>query len=129
MKTSKLVACLAFVAALLPAAAAAATPLRLIVFFGGANWPLWVAADKGYFAGQGLDVSIASTPGSVYLVENLMAGRFDIAFATFDNVVGYDEGQGEAKLDRPADLVAVVGGLTGGVRLMVKPEKIGRAHV
>jgi len=122
MKTSKLVACLAFVAALLPAAAAAATPLRLIVFFGGANWPLWVAADKGYFAGQGLDVSIASTPGSVYLVENLMAGKFDIAFATFDNVVGYDEGQGEAKLDRPADLVAVVGGLTGGVRLMVKPE-------
>jgi ABC-type nitrate/sulfonate/bicarbonate transport system substrate-binding protein len=122
MKIAKLAASLAFVAALVPAVAAAATPLRLIVFFGGANWPLWVAGDKGFFAAQGLDVNITSTPGSVYLVQGLMEGKFDIGFSTFDNAVGYDEGQGEAKLDRPADLVAVVGGLTGGLRLMAKPE-------
>jgi ABC-type nitrate/sulfonate/bicarbonate transport system substrate-binding protein len=120
MKTAKLIASLAFAAALLPAAALA-KPLELIVFFGGANWPLWVAADKGFFGAQGLEVNITSTPGSVYLVQNLVQGKFDIGFATFDNVVGYDEGQGEAPLDRPADLVAVVGGLTGGVRLMASP--------
>ncbi|HET9471227.1 MAG TPA: ABC transporter substrate-binding protein, partial [Usitatibacter sp.] len=122
MKIARLIARLAVLVAMLPAMAAAATPLRLIVFFGGANWPLWVAGDKGLFAAQGLDVSIASTPGSVFLVQGLMEGKFDIGFATFDNIVGYDEGQGEAKLDRPADLVAVVGGLAGGVRLLAKPE-------
>ena len=45
-----------------PVHAAAARPLELIVFFGGANWPLWVAADKGYFAAQGLEVNVTSTP-------------------------------------------------------------------
>ncbi len=107
---------------LLPAFALGAKPLELIVFFGGANWPLWVAEDKGYFAAQGVEVHVSNTPGSVYLVKGLMEGRFDLGFSTFDNVVAYDEGQGEAKLDRPADLVAVLGGLTGGVRLLVHPD-------
>lgn len=104
-----------------PAVLAAQT-LQVVVFAGGANWPLWVAADKGFFAARDLDVHVTPTPGSVYLVKNLVEGKFDIAFTTFDNVAAYDEGQGEAQLDRPANLFAFMGGLTGGLRLMAQPE-------
>lgn len=108
--------------ALLVCASAAAKPLELIVFHGGANWPVWVGLEKGSFASQGVEIHITHTPGSVFLVKGLVEGRFDLGFTTFDNVVGYDEGQGEARLDRPADLVAVLGGLTGGLRLVVDPS-------
>lgn len=104
-----------------PAVLAAQT-LHVIVFAGGANWPLWVAEDKGYFAAQDLEVHVTPTPGSVFLVKNLVAGKFDIGFMTFDNIPAYDEGQGEAQLDEPANLFAFMGGLTGGLRLMVHPD-------
>ncbi len=118
---NRLLAVLAILVGLAPAAVAA-KPLELIVFYGGANWPVWVGMDKGYFASHGVEIHLTPTPGSVYLVQNLVAGKFDMGFMTFDNVVAYDEGQGEAKLDRPADFVAVLGGLRGGVRLLVNPE-------
>lgn len=115
-------AAIAFVfAALLQGSALAATRLEVVLFAGGANWPLWVATDKGIFAAHDLDVRLTPTPGSVFLVENIVAGKFDIGFTTFDNVAAYDEGQGEAKLDKPADLFAFMGGLTGGLRLMAQP--------
>jgi len=122
MKIAKLAACFAIAASLFTGGAIAAKPLEVIVFQGGANWPLWVAMEKGYLASQGVEIKITPTPGSVYLVQNLVEGKFDIGFMTFDNVVGYDEGQGEAKLDRPADLFAFLGGLTGGLRLLVHPD-------
>lgn len=108
-------------AAFAPAIFAAQT-LQVIVFAGGANWPLWVAMDKGHFAAHGLEVKVTPTPGSVFLVKNLVEGKFDIGFMTFDNIPAYDEGQGEVALDRPANLFAFMGGLTGGLRLMVNPE-------
>jgi ABC-type nitrate/sulfonate/bicarbonate transport system substrate-binding protein len=104
-----------------PAVLAAQT-LQVIVFAGGANWPLWVAQDRGYFAARGLEIKVTPTPGSVFLVKNLVEGKFDIGFMTFDNIPAYDEGQGEVALDRPANLFAFMGGLTGGLRLMVNPD-------
>jgi ABC-type nitrate/sulfonate/bicarbonate transport system substrate-binding protein len=99
----------------------AATPLEVIIFPGGANWPLWAGNEKGFYAAEGVEVRITPTPNSVFQMQNLVAGKFDIASSAIDNVVAYDEGQGEAPLDRPADLVAIMGGMTGGVRFMVQP--------
>ncbi|MGE5616736.1 MAG: ABC transporter substrate-binding protein [Bacillota bacterium] len=119
---------LAFRAAAAAIAAAIAFPawaletLNVIVFPGGFNWPLWIANEKGIFAKHGLEVKIAPTPGSVYQVTNLMAGKFDIGISTLDNVVAYDEGQGEAALPEPPDLFAFMGGQTGAVRLVVRPD-------
>jgi ABC-type nitrate/sulfonate/bicarbonate transport system substrate-binding protein len=111
-----------FLAAVLMQGSALAAPLQVIVFPGGFNWPLWVGQEKGFFAANGVEVKITPTPNSVYQIENLMAGKFDIAFSTIDNVVAYDEGQGEVALSVPADLFAFVGGQFGAVRLVVKPE-------
>jgi ABC-type nitrate/sulfonate/bicarbonate transport system substrate-binding protein len=100
----------------------AASPLEVIVFPGGFNWPLWVGQEKGFFTAQDVEVKITPTPNSVYQVENLVAGKFDIAFSTIDNVVAYDEGQGEVALPVAPDLFAFMGGQYGAVRLVTKPE-------
>jgi ABC-type nitrate/sulfonate/bicarbonate transport system substrate-binding protein len=110
------------VGGLVQGAAWAAAPLEVIVFPGGFNWPLWVGQEKGLFAANGVEVKITPTPNSVYQMENLVAGKFDIAFSAIDNVVAYDEGQGEVALPVAPDLFAFVGGQYGAVRLVTKPE-------
>ncbi len=101
---------------------AAAAPLEVIVFPGGFNWPLWVGQEKGQFAAHGVEVKITPTPNSVFQIQNLVAGKFDIAFSTIDNVVAYQEGQGEAELATAPDLFAFMGGQYGAVRLVTQPE-------
>lgn len=122
MKRALVHALAALVVALAPSAAFAAQTLEVIVFPGGFNWPLWVGNDKGLFAAQGLEVKITPTPGSVFQMQNLAAGKFDIAFSTIDNVVAYQEGQGEAPLPATPDFFAFMGGQYGAVRLVVRPE-------
>ena len=104
------------------AAQALAAPLEVIVFPGGFNWPLWVAQEKGFFADQKLEVKITPTPGSVFQMQNLAAGKFDIAFSNYDNVVAYMEGQGEAPLPQPPDFFVFMAAQYGAVRLVANPE-------
>jgi len=104
------------------AAQACAATLQVIVFPGGFNWPLWVAQEKGFFADAGLAVKITPTPGSIFQMQNLAAGKFDIAFSNYDNVVAYMEGQGEAPLPEPPDFFVFMGAQYGAVRLVANPE-------
>jgi ABC-type nitrate/sulfonate/bicarbonate transport system substrate-binding protein len=99
----------------------AQTPLRVISFPGGANLPLWVAEDKGLFAREQLNVRVSPTPSSVELVQSLMKNEEDIAMAAFDNVVAYQERQGEVQLSAP-DFFAFMGISRGNVRLVVSPD-------
>jgi len=100
----------------------AQTPLRVISFPGGANLPLWVAEDKGLFAREKLAVKVSPTPNSVELVQSLIKNEEDVATAAFDNVVAYQEGQGEVKLSTAPDLFAFMGFSRGTVRLVVSPD-------
>ena len=100
----------------------AQAPLRVISFPGGANLPLWVAEDKGLFARERLAVKLSPTPNSVVLIESLMNGEQDIAMAAFDNVVAYQEGQGEVGLRITPDLFAFMGISRGSVRLVVSAD-------
>ena len=106
-RLAALLLCLAATATL------AETPLRVIAFPGPYNLPMWVAEKNGWFAAEGLAVKVSSTPGSVFLVKSLMSGEQDVALVAFDNVVAYDEGQGEVDLGAPADFAAYAG-LTRG---------------
>ena len=96
--------------------------LRVIVFPGGFNWPIWVAQEKGFFEQEGLMVEITPTPGSVYQMTHLIAGDFDIAHTAFDNVVAYVEGQAEAPVEERPDLISFMGGDNGLLRLITIPE-------
>jgi ABC-type nitrate/sulfonate/bicarbonate transport system substrate-binding protein len=82
-------------------------PVRLMVFSGAFNWPVWVAQDRGIFAHNGLTVSVAETPGSVVQWTSLAEGSSDVVITLMDNVVAYHEGQGEAPVT-VADALAVM---------------------
>jgi ABC-type nitrate/sulfonate/bicarbonate transport system substrate-binding protein len=79
--------------------------VRLIVFPGGHNWPVWVAQELGYFADNAIDLEVTPTPGSVFQLTGLIEGSFDLAITLIDNVVAYREGQGEVPVVGP-DLIA-----------------------
>jgi ABC-type nitrate/sulfonate/bicarbonate transport system substrate-binding protein len=105
-----------------PPVRAADQPIALIVFPGGFNWPIWAAQDKGFFAANQVAVTITPTPSSVFQLTNLIDGKFDMAMTAIDNLIAYDEGQGEVPTSRPADLVAFMGGDNGFLSLVAVPE-------
>lgn len=88
-------------------------PLSVIVFPGGFNLPLWAAERQGFFESNGVRVSLTPTPSSTFQMQGLAEGRFDIAMTAFDNVVAYQEGQGEAAVPPNPDMFAFMGSDSG----------------
>jgi ABC-type nitrate/sulfonate/bicarbonate transport system substrate-binding protein len=94
------------------------TPLSVIVFPGGFNLPTWAAERQGFFQENGVRVSLTLTPNSTFQMQGLAEGRFDIAMTGFDNVVAYQEGQGEAKIPDHPELFAFMGSDNGFLSVM-----------
>jgi len=90
-------------------------PLRLIQFRAGYNLPVHIARDMGFFAKHGLQVEVSYTPGSVYLIEGLKTGRFDIAHTAADDVIADVESTG-------SDLFLFMGIYGGLLSLVGSPE-------
>jgi ABC-type nitrate/sulfonate/bicarbonate transport system substrate-binding protein len=60
-------------------------PLRVIGFV---QYPPLVAAQEfGYFAAEGLDVSVDITPSSTFQMQGLTRGDWDLALTAFDNLL------------------------------------------
>ena len=95
--------------------------IRAITFGGGYNLPAWVAQRHGYFARHGVDVEITYTPDSVFLMKSLIEGDFDVAMTAIDNLIAYQEGDGEADVKAPADLAAFMGLDSGFLELVAAP--------
>jgi ABC-type nitrate/sulfonate/bicarbonate transport system substrate-binding protein len=114
-------------AATLGLAGCASTPsgppkdVSVIVFPGGFNWPIWAAQEKGFFERNGVKVNVTPTPNSTFQLTGLITGKFDIAMTAIDNLVAYRESQGEAPMIGH-DLVAVMGGDNGFLRLVSTPD-------
>lgn len=87
--------------------------MRVVVFPGGFNLPAWAAERQGFFQQNGVSVELTLTPSSTFQMQGLAEGRFDIAMTAFDNVVAYQEGQGEAKIPDNPDLFAFMGSDNG----------------
>lgn len=85
----------------------ASNPIKLMVFSGAFNWPIWVAQERGIFARNGLTVTVSETPGSVVQWRSLAEGKVDLVITLMDNVVAYREGQGEAPVT-VSDAIAVM---------------------
>lgn len=97
-------------------------PVRMITFGGGYSLPAWVARDQGFFAKHGIAVDITHTPNSVFLMQGLIEGRFDLTVTAMDNLVAYQEGQGEAECQGVCDLAAFMGVDDSFQSLMASPE-------
>lgn len=95
--------------------------VNVIVFPGGFNWPIWVAQENGFFAQNGIEVTLTLTPNSVFQLTGLIEGKFDIAMTGIDNLIAYREGQGEVHVLGP-DLFAFMGSDSAFLRLVTVPE-------
>ena len=102
-------------------AAAAQTKIDMIGFGGASNLPLWVAMDKGIFKKHGLEVKLDRTDGSVAQIQNMMAGKYQLATTSIDNIIAYAEGQGDVKIDN-FDMVAFMGVHSGLNSVVTRPE-------
>jgi ABC-type nitrate/sulfonate/bicarbonate transport system substrate-binding protein len=96
--------------------------VNMITFGGGYSLPAWVAQRQGFFAKHGIEVNITHTPNSVFLMKNLIEGKFDLAVTAMDNLVAYQEGQGEAEYTGTCDLVAFMGVDDSFQSLMASPD-------
>jgi ABC-type nitrate/sulfonate/bicarbonate transport system substrate-binding protein len=92
--------------------------LNAIVFPGGFNLPIWAAERQGLFEQNGLRVVLTPTPSSTFQMQGLAEGRFDIAMTAIDNVVAYQEGQGEARIPDHPELFAFMGADNGFLSLV-----------
>ena len=100
-------------AAMSTVAIAQPQPLNVIVFPGGFNLPTWAAERQGFFQSNGVRVVLTLTPSSTFQMQGLAEGRFDIAMTAFDNVIAYQEGQGEAKIPDNPDMFVFMGSDNG----------------
>ena len=96
--------------------------LRVNVFPGGFNWPIFVAIEKGWFTREGIALELQATTGSVAQMSDLAAGHFDIAMTGFDNVVAYVEGQGEAPIGAQPEFFAFLGSDDSFLSLVAQPD-------
>ena len=65
--------------------------LRVNVFRGASNIPVYMAQENGAFARRGITPVLQFTPNSDQQRTGLAAGRFDIAIAAVDNAVAMVE--------------------------------------
>lgn len=98
----------------LAAEAQEVTKLRVNVFAGVQNLPIFVGQTKGVFARHGLDIELQFTPNSPAQREGLATGAFEIAHAGVDNSV--------ALAETGADPIIVMGGDSGMQELFAQPE-------
>jgi ABC-type nitrate/sulfonate/bicarbonate transport system substrate-binding protein len=96
--------------------------LNIIVFPGGFNLPIWVAEKEGFFGQRNLAVRLHLTTNSVEQLSGLIEGKWEIGMTGFDNVVAYQEGQGEAEIKRASDLFIFMGGDNAFLRLVVQGD-------
>jgi ABC-type nitrate/sulfonate/bicarbonate transport system substrate-binding protein len=96
--------------------------ITLNVFPGGFNWPSFVAQAKGFFAANGIEVMLQSTPNSVAQMTGLSRDEFQIAMTAVDNIVAYVEGQGEAPIGAQPEFFAFMGSDSGFLSLVAQRE-------
>jgi ABC-type nitrate/sulfonate/bicarbonate transport system substrate-binding protein len=104
--------------------ALAETPAEVTVnvFPGGFNWAIFVAQEKGFFAKNGITVTLQATRGSVAQMTDLSQGKCDIVMTAIDNIVAYVEGQGEAPIGPQPEFFAFMGSDSGFLSLVTVPE-------
>lgn len=96
--------------------------IKLIAFPGAPNLPIFAGTELGLFARAGVAVDLTTTPSSVYQMENLAAGTFDMAATAVDNVIAYRAGQGAVAVADPRDLFVLMGATTIELSLVAQPD-------
>lgn len=84
--------------------------IRVSVFNGAWNLPIWVAQTQGFFEAADLDVHVLATKSSGALMQSLYAGDVEIALVGADNFLAYEEGLAEVEVEKNDELRLVLVG-------------------
>lgn len=103
--------------------------VRVIAFPGAPNLPVFAALERGFFADEGVAVTLTTTPSSVFQIEKFHAGEFDLAFTAFDNVVAYTEGMGAVALANAGDFRVIMGATQVELSAVVSPDILSAADL
>lgn len=122
MKTAAGAVIAAALAAATGLSVAQETVLRVNVFPGSQNLPLFTGLERGVFAKYGLKIDLQNTPNSDLQRAGLAEGKFEIAHAAVDNAVAMVEMAGR-------DVIIVMGGDGSMNEFMVRPEIAAFADV
>ncbi len=95
--------------------AAEPVTLRVNVFPGAQNLPLYAGLAQGIFARHGFHIDLQFTPNSDEQRNGLAAGKFEVAHAAVDNAVAMVEGAGH-------DVIIVLGGDSSMNEFLVQPD-------
>lgn len=96
--------------------------LRVGVFNGAWNLPIWIAQSQGFFWAEGLEVKVLPTKSSGALMQALYGGDVEFALAGADNFLAYESGMGEVRVAKDDDLRIVMGGDGGFLKLVAQPQ-------
>ena len=96
--------------------------VEVIAFPGAPNLPIFAAEQQGWFAAEGIQIALSTTPSSVYQAESLASGKFQIAGTAFDNVVAYREGEGAVAPPGSDEFFAFMGATQVELALIVQPD-------
>jgi ABC-type nitrate/sulfonate/bicarbonate transport system substrate-binding protein len=96
--------------------------LRVIVFNGAWNLPIWIAESEGFFAEERLEVKVAATKSSGALMQALYGGDVEIALAGADNFLAYEAGMGEVAVKGGERLRIIMGGDGGFLKLVARSQ-------
>lgn len=111
----------------------ARTHLRICTFKGLQNLPLFVARQQGFFVGQGLDVEIVYTVGSIPQLTGLVEGIYHLVQTAPDNVVNINSNPSAFGLDptmtKTPSLRMLFGGSTGSLSLYAQSAVTGFADL
>ena len=100
----------------------AADTLKVVAFAGASNWPFWACQQESFFTRENVEVTLDFTPNSIELARNMMAGKYDLALSSVDNVIAYNEGQGEVDLGAPSDFTSLFGVDNGLLSVMAAAD-------
>ncbi len=88
--------------------------IRVVVFEGVQNLPIFAAQERGTFAARGIELGLAFTPNSWTLRDGLAAGTYDVAHTAVDNAIAMAELAGK-------DIAVVAGGDSGWNAIIAQP--------
>src|SRR5579871_966224 len=96
--------------------------LRVSIFPGGFNWPIFAASENGFFAQEGIAVELQATTGSVAQMTDFAHAKCDVVMTAFDNIVAYVEGEGEAPIGHQSEFFAFLGSDDSFLSLVAIPD-------
>lgn len=100
MSTARVLALVGALAAGAPTAAAQDTTVRFALDwkFEAPSAPYFIALDEGYYAAEGLDVSIDSGSGSTQTIPRIAAGNYELGFGDINSLIKFKDQNPDASV-------------------------------